>query len=89
MRRVNLLARLELDVSDVQHVTRALVQQPDDLRVQLVNRLAMVGKVQGRGECRIQEEESNPLFAWQNLRHIKQIEPFCAQAIFQLLIFRP
>jgi hypothetical protein len=48
VRRVNLLAGLELDAADGQHVARALVEQPDDLRVQLVNRLAMFGNVHAR-----------------------------------------
>jgi predicted RNA-binding protein YlqC (UPF0109 family) len=34
-------------------VARALVEQPDDVRVQLVNRLAMFGNVQANEECRI------------------------------------
>ena len=49
VRRVNLLAGLELDVADGQHVLRALVEQPDDVRVQLVNRLAMFGNVHSKG----------------------------------------
>jgi predicted RNA-binding protein YlqC (UPF0109 family) len=32
-------------------VARALVEQPDDVRVQLVNRLAMFGNVQAKVEC--------------------------------------
>jgi hypothetical protein len=40
-------------------VARALVEQPDDVRVQLVNRLAMFGNVHGNAECRIKREESN------------------------------
>jgi hypothetical protein len=51
MRRVNLLARRELDVADGEDVARALVEQPDDVRVQLVNRLAMFGNVQAKVEC--------------------------------------
>ena len=45
VRRVNFLAGLELDFADGEDVVRALVEQPDDLRVQLVNRLAMFGNV--------------------------------------------
>ncbi len=59
MRCVNLLARRELDVADGQHVARAFVEQPDDVRIQLVNRLAMFGNVQAKVECRIYNEESN------------------------------
>ncbi len=51
MRRVNLLASLQLDTANGEHVTRALVEQPDDVRVQLVNRLAMSGNVQAKEEC--------------------------------------
>jgi hypothetical protein len=40
-------------------VAGALVEQPDNLRVQLVNRLTMFGNVQAKVECRIQKEESN------------------------------
>ena len=50
MRRVNLLARRELDVADGEDVARALVEQPDNVRVQLVNRLAMFGNVQAKEE---------------------------------------
>ena len=50
MRRVNLLARRELDVADGEHVARALVEQPDDVRVQPVNHLAMFGKAQAKLE---------------------------------------
>jgi predicted RNA-binding protein YlqC (UPF0109 family) len=32
-------------------VARAFVEQPDDVRVQLVNRLAMFGNVQVQEEC--------------------------------------
>ena len=45
VRCVNLLARFELDFADGQHVFGALVQQPDDVRVQAVDRLAMFGYV--------------------------------------------
>ena len=47
MRRVDFLAGLELDFADGQHVPRAFIEQPDDLRVQLVNRLAMLRDVHG------------------------------------------
>jgi hypothetical protein len=30
-------------------VARAFVEQPDDMRVQFVNRLPMFGKIQGEG----------------------------------------
>jgi hypothetical protein len=40
-------------------VARAFVEQPDDVRVELVNRLAMFGNVHGNAECRIMKEESN------------------------------
>ena len=43
VRRVNLLAGLELDIADGQPVTRALVEQPHNLLVQPVNHLAMFG----------------------------------------------
>ena len=59
VRRINLLARRKLHVADGQHVARALVEQPDDVRVQLVNRLAMFGNVQAKRECRRRKEESN------------------------------
>ena len=52
VRRVNFLAGLELDFADGQHVARALVEQPDDLRVQLVNRLAMFGNVHSEGRMK-------------------------------------
>ena len=42
VRRVNFLAGLELDVADLEHMARALVQQLDDLVVKLVDRLAML-----------------------------------------------
>ena len=48
VRRVDLLAGLELDLADRQHVLRALVEQLDDLRVQLVDRLAVFGNVHAR-----------------------------------------
>ena len=66
MRRINLLARREFDVADGEDVARALVEQPDDVRVQLVNRLAMFGNVHGRAECRIKREESNLFRAVKN-----------------------
>ena len=44
VRRINSLARRQLDFADGEDVARARVEQPDDLRVQLVNRLAMFGK---------------------------------------------
>jgi len=66
VRRVNLLARRQLHVADGEHVARALVEQPDDLRVQLVNRRAMFGNVQAKTECGIRGEESN-LFPCQKL----------------------
>jgi hypothetical protein len=60
VRRVNLLARRKLHVADGQHLARALVEQPDDVRVQLVNRRAMFGNVQAKIECSRRKEESNP-----------------------------
>ena len=63
VRRVNFLAGLELEFANGQHVARAPVEQPDDLRVQRVNRLAMFGNVQTKEECRIMKEESNPFRA--------------------------
>ena len=50
MRRINLLTGFQLDAADGEHVLRALVEQPDDVRVQLVNRLAMFGNVQAKVE---------------------------------------
>ena len=47
MRRINFLTRRKLDVADAEHVLRALVQQPHDLRVELINRFAMLGYVHG------------------------------------------
>jgi hypothetical protein len=44
MRRVNFLAGFELDFTDGQHVPGAVVKQPDNVRVQLVNCLTMFGK---------------------------------------------
>src|SRR5436190_14910252 len=41
MRHVNFLARLELNLADSQDVLRPLVEQRDDLRVQLIDGLAM------------------------------------------------
>ena len=43
MRRIDFLARLEFDLADGQDVLGALIEQPDDLRVQFINRLAMLG----------------------------------------------
>ena len=54
MRRVNFLARLQLDIADGENVFRALVQQLDDLRVQLIDRLPMFGNVHSEG--RMQKE---------------------------------
>ncbi len=54
VRRVNLLAGLELHGADGQHVFRALIEQPDDARVQLVNRLAMFGNVHSPGRMQNQ-----------------------------------
>jgi hypothetical protein len=48
-------------------VARALVEQPDNVRVQLVNRLAMSGNVQAKVECRIRNEESNLFHATHQL----------------------
>jgi hypothetical protein len=45
VRRVNLLAGLALDLTDGQDVLGPLVQEFDDLRVALVNGLAMFGDV--------------------------------------------
>lgn len=59
MRRVNFLAGFALDVADSQHMARALVQKPHELRVELVNRLAMFGNVQSQEECRNVKGESN------------------------------
>jgi len=59
MRRVNFLAGLQLDAADGKDMLRAFVEQPDNVRVQLVNRLAMFGNVHGKAECRIMKEESN------------------------------
>ena len=47
VRRVNLLARLQLDFADGENMLGALVQELDDLRVQLVDGLAMIGDVHG------------------------------------------
>ena len=45
VRRVNLLAGLALDLADGQDVLGPLVQELDDLRVELVDGLAMFGNV--------------------------------------------
>jgi len=45
VRRVNLLAGLHFDFADRQHVPRAFVQQPYDLSVEFIDRLAMFGDV--------------------------------------------
>ena len=45
VRRVNLLVGLALDFADGQHVLSPLVHELDDLRVELVNGLAMFGDV--------------------------------------------
>ncbi len=52
VRRINFLAGLELDFTDGEHVIGAFVEQPDDLRVQFINRLPMFGKVQSIGRMR-------------------------------------
>ena len=44
VRRVDFLAGRELDFADGEDVTRAVIEQLDDLRVQFVNRLTMFGK---------------------------------------------
>ena len=49
VRRVNFLAGLKLHVADGEHVLRALVEQPHDVRVQLVNHLAMFRNVHNQG----------------------------------------
>ena len=49
VRRVNLLAGLEFDLADGQHVLGPLVQELDDLRVELVDRLAMFRNVHNWG----------------------------------------
>jgi hypothetical protein len=57
---VDLLAGGELDFADGQHMARAFVEQPDDLRVQFIDRLTMFRKAHlGKEECRIRDEESN------------------------------
>ena len=45
VRRVGLLAGFEFDGADLQDALRALVQEFDDLRIQFVDRLAVVGDV--------------------------------------------
>src|SRR4030095_889225 len=45
MRRVNLLSGLELHLADLQNMARPLVQQPYNLRVQLIDRLPMIADV--------------------------------------------
>ncbi len=42
-RRVDFLAGLEFDFADGEDLFRLLVEQPDDLRVQHVEHLAMLG----------------------------------------------
>ena len=49
VRRINFLARLELEFADGEHVPRALIEQPDDLRVQPVDGLAMLGNAHNPG----------------------------------------
>jgi hypothetical protein len=51
-------------------LARAFVEQPDNVRVQLVNRLAMFGNVQAKAECRIKQEESNLFHAGRNMRRL-------------------
>ena len=58
MRRINLLACLELDFANGKDMPGAFIEQLDDLRVELVNCLAMFGKAHVRAECRIKREES-------------------------------
>jgi hypothetical protein len=43
MGRVDFLAGFEFDFTDGEDMLRAFIEQPDDLRVQFVNRLAMLG----------------------------------------------
>src|SRR6266404_3771456 len=50
VRRINFLTRLDFDGADFQHVLGAVVQQFDDLRVELVYRLAMLRNVHGKAE---------------------------------------
>jgi hypothetical protein len=52
MWRVNFLAGFAFDVANGEHVARALTQQPHELRVELVNRLAMFGNVQNEGRMK-------------------------------------
>ncbi len=51
MGRVNLLVGLALHLADGQHVFGPLVQQLDDLRVELVNGLAMFGDIHSQNAC--------------------------------------
>jgi hypothetical protein len=54
MRGIDLLASLELDVADGQHVAGAFVEQPDDALIQLVNDPAMSGNGHAQEDCKIQ-----------------------------------
>ena len=64
MRRVNFFARREFDFADFKHVLRALVEELHDLRVELVNGLAMVRDVHAKAGCRIKNQESNLFRDW-------------------------
>ena len=57
VRRVDFLAGLELDFADVQDVAGALVQQLDDLRVELVDGLAMFRNVHLNAKCGVRSAQ--------------------------------
>ncbi len=76
VRRVDGLAGLKLDFANLQNVLRALVEQMDDLRVELVDGLAMIGNGHGvefmlnrrkRSE-RKRKEIANDKFSMANLQ---------------------
>ena len=50
VRRINFLARRQLDFADGQHMARAFVEELDDLRVQFINRLTMFSKAHFKEE---------------------------------------
>ena len=73
MRRVNFLAGLELDFADRQHVLRALVQQLDDLRVQLVDRFAMFRNVHSFFVAADVESTDKPTIAGNRLGNASEV----------------
>ena len=63
MRRINLLARLQLDFANGQDVFRALVQGFDELRVELIDGLPMFGNVHREGRMQKPKGRIKPVCA--------------------------